>query len=165
MAEPEVGDGAPRGCAGSLFIPTRRVGLIMAFPGLKWVYTGLRVRDLARSIRFYRKVGYRVVARGTMEHGGRIVDLAFPGSAHRLELNYYPPGNPYFETFRPGSEFDHFGFEVRDIDGWVRLLRRQKLPIVADWVERGVRLVYIRDPDGNWFEVCGRVRARSRGRS
>jgi catechol 2,3-dioxygenase-like lactoylglutathione lyase family enzyme len=130
----------------------------MAFPGLKWAYTGIRVRNLARSIRFYRSVGFRVVARGRMDHGGKIVDLAFPGTAHRLELNYYPPGNPYHTPYRAGSEFDHFGFEVRDIDAWAKRLHARHLPIVADWVERGVRLVYTRDPDGNWFEVCGRTR-------
>ncbi|HLM90885.1 MAG TPA: VOC family protein [Thermoplasmata archaeon] len=134
----------------------------MAFRGLKWDYTGLRVQNLARSIRFYEKVGYRVVSRGKMEHGGRMVDLKFTGSAHGLELNYYPPGNPYFEPIVAGTEFDHFGFVVGDIEGWVRLLRRKKLPIVADWTERGWRLVFTRDPDGNWFEVGGRVRSRPR---
>lgn len=132
----------------------------MAQKGLRWSYTGLRVRNLARSIRFYRRVGFREVGRGRMDHGGQFVGLAFPGSSHELELNFYPKGNPFFEPFRPGSEFDHFGFVVTDIEAWVRRLRRARLPIVADWTERGLRLVYTRDPDGNWFEVCGKVRPR-----
>lgn len=126
---------------------------------LRWRYTGIRVRDLARSIRFYEKVGFRVTARGTMDHGGKIADLSFPGTSHWLELNYYPPGNPYYEPIRAGTEFDHLGFEVNDIEGWVRRVRRHRLTIVADFVERGTRLVYLRDPDGNWLEVCGPVRS------
>ncbi len=137
----------------------------MAYPGLKWTYTGLRVQNLRRSIRFYQKVGFRVAAKGTMDHGGKIVDMVFPGSTHWLELNYYPRGNPYFEPVTTGTEFDHFGFEVDDIEGWVRLLRKQRLPIVGDWTERGSRLVYTRDPDGNWFDVCGKVRTSRRRRA
>ena len=54
------------------------------------VYSGLRTRNLLRALRFYRKLGFRVHKRGTMGHGGRWVHLTFPGSEHRLELNFYP---------------------------------------------------------------------------
>ena len=133
----------------------------MPTKGLRWIYTGLRVRNLARSVRFYRKLGFRVRGRGRMEHGGQMVDLTLPGTGHYLELNYYPKGNRFYTQFRTGSEFDHFGLVVGDIEGWVERLRRARLPIVADWTERGTRLVYTRDPDGNWFEVCGRLRSRA----
>jgi catechol 2,3-dioxygenase-like lactoylglutathione lyase family enzyme len=99
-----------------------------------------------------------------MEHGGAFVGLRFPGSRHELELNYYPRGNRFYERFRSGTEFDHFGFEVADIAAWVRRARRVRLPIVADWTERGLRLVYLRDPDGNWLEVAGRVRPGRRAK-
>jgi lactoylglutathione lyase len=125
---------------------------------LRWTYTGIRVRDVGRSVRFYKKLGFREVGRGKMDHGGVYVGLVFPGSAHELELNYYPRGNPFYSPYRPGSEFDHFGFDVDDIAAWVRRLRRGRLPIVADWTERGFRLVFTRDPDGNWLEVGGKVR-------
>jgi len=90
-----------------------------------------------------------------MEHGGRWIDLARPGSHHGLELNYYPTTSRFYEPFRTGSEFDHFGFRVGDIGAWVRLLRRRHLPIVADFRETTQRLVYTRDPDGNWVEFYG----------
>jgi catechol 2,3-dioxygenase-like lactoylglutathione lyase family enzyme len=132
----------------------------MPVRGLRWRYTGLRVRDLDRSIAFYRALGFRLRARGRMDHGGEMADLVLPGTAHWLELNYYPRANRFFEPIRDGTQFDHLGLEVGDIDGWVRRLRRHRLPIVADFTERGLRLVYTRDPDGNWFEVAGRVRSR-----
>jgi catechol 2,3-dioxygenase-like lactoylglutathione lyase family enzyme len=122
-----------------------------------WLYTGLRVQNLARSIRFYQRMGFRQTKRGAMRHGGQFVDLAYPGSRHILELNFYPPANRFYEPFSTGTEFDHFGFEVEDIDRWARQLRRWRIPLVADFTEEPLRLIYARDPDGNWLEFCGRV--------
>jgi catechol 2,3-dioxygenase-like lactoylglutathione lyase family enzyme len=136
----------------------------MAPPKIRWNYSGIRVQDLARSIRFYERLGFRAGKEGGMEHGGRFVDLHFPGSAHTIELNYYPTTNVYYEPFVAGTAFDHFGFTVDDIDGWVRRLRHWRIPLVADFSERGLRLVYVRDPDGNWLEFCGKVRTAPRAR-
>jgi catechol 2,3-dioxygenase-like lactoylglutathione lyase family enzyme len=127
----------------------------MASPKVRWIYSGLRVQNLTRSIRFYEKVGFHVTKRGAMEHGGLWVDLVYPGSVHLLELNFYPTTNRFYEPFVPGAEFDHLGFRVDDIDGWVRQLRRWRLPIVSDFTESTQRLVYVRDPDGNWLEFYG----------
>ena len=127
----------------------------MARVKLEFVYAGLRVRNLDRSLRFYRRLGFRVHRRGRMGHGGQWVHLAFPGAAQRVELNFYPPGNPYHEPIRRGTEFDHFGFRVSDVEAWEAQLRRRKFPIVARIRERYENLVYTRDPDGNWIEFFG----------
>jgi catechol 2,3-dioxygenase-like lactoylglutathione lyase family enzyme len=125
--------------------------------GLRWEYTGLRVRDLSRSVRFYRRLGFRVIGRGRMEHGGRWVGLQLPGSSHELELNHYPRGTRFHTPFRAGSEFDHLGFVVEDAEWWVRRLRRAHWPVVADWSEHGWRLIFVRDPDRNWLELGARL--------
>lgn len=78
-------------------------------------YCGLRVRDLDRSLRFYTKVlGMRVVASGTMPHGGKYLHLRTPGSAPRLELNWYPNGSRFYTPYRRGDELDHLAFVVPD---------------------------------------------------
>ena len=42
----------------------------------RFYYTGIRVRNLTRSLAFYAKAfGMRVVNRGTMPHGGKYVQL------------------------------------------------------------------------------------------
>ncbi|TLZ54993.1 MAG: VOC family protein, partial [Methanobacteriota archaeon] len=42
----------------------------------RFYYTGIRVRNLRRSTNFYTKAfGMKVVARGTMPHGGKYVHL------------------------------------------------------------------------------------------
>ncbi|MCI4317503.1 MAG: VOC family protein, partial [Thermoplasmata archaeon] len=119
----------------------------------------LRARSLARSLRFYRKLGFRIHKRGRMEHGGEWVHLAFPGAAQRIELNFYPKSNRFYEPIERGTEFDHFGFRVSDVEAWEKELRRLKLPIVARVRETHENLVYTRDPDGNWLEFFGPVSA------
>jgi len=129
----------------------------------RFLYSGVRVRNLDRAIRFYQQLGFRIAARGTMEHGGRWVQLKFPGSAHRLELNYYPQGSRYYVPFRPGEEFDHFGFFAPSIEDWVKIAQRAGARKKLDFVEGRSRVVYFEDPDGHWLEGFGHV-ARPRKR-
>ncbi|MGI0068526.1 MAG: VOC family protein [Thermoplasmata archaeon] len=133
-------------------------------PKARFLYSGLRVRDFERSLRFYRRFGFRRVAQGTMEHGGRWAHLVYPGSVHRLELNYYPPKNRFYEPIRRGTEFDHFGFYSPDPIAWKRAALRAGARLETEFVEGKHRLVYVRDPDGNWIEVFGPARPRRRRR-
>jgi catechol 2,3-dioxygenase-like lactoylglutathione lyase family enzyme len=132
----------------------------MAPPKIEFVYSGIRVRNLAKSLRFYRKLGFRIFRRGAMEHGGVWVHLQFPGTASRLELNFYPRGSRFYEPIRKGTEFDHFGFRVSDVEAWTRQLKRWHFPIAAVIQETHENLVYTRDPDGNWVEFFGPVAAK-----
>lgn len=124
---------------------------------VQFVYSGLRVRNLARSLRFYRKLGFQVYRRGKMGHGGEWVHLSYPGARQRVELNFYPRTNRYFEPIRKGTELDHLDFRVSNVEAWEKELRHRKLPIVARIREEHENLVYTRDPDGNWIEFFGPV--------
>lgn len=129
---------------------------------VRFLYSGIRVRDLERSLAFYRKLGFKVHARGRMGHGGEWIHLVYPGSRHRLELNYYPAGNRFYEPYRPGSEFDHFGFYATDPVLWARRATRAGAKAVEDFVDGRSRLIYVNDPDGVCLEVFGPVRPRRR---
>lgn len=131
----------------------------------KFLYSGIRVRRLAKSLDFYRKIGFRVVNRGTMLHGGVWVHLRYPGSPHRVELNYYPKTNRFFGPFRVGTEFDHFGFYSPDPEAWKRKAIRAGGKLAAEFTEGKQKLVYVRDPDGNWLEAFGPAKPRKRRRS
>ena len=121
-----------------------------------FLYAGIRVRHLGKSLRFYRRIGFRVIRRGRMRHGGVWVHLRFPGASERVELNYYPRGNEFYEPIRRGTEFDHFGFRVADVEAWEAKLRRMRLPVVARIREEpSENIVYTRDPDGHWLEIIG----------
>lgn len=112
-------------------------------------YTGIRVRDLDRSLKFYTQVfGMRVVGRGTMLHGGRYVHLKGPGSAQRLELNWYPEGSRFYTRYRKGDEMDHLAFVVDDVrKAYTELTRKGAKLAVPPSESKGTE-VNVQDPDG-----------------
>ena len=95
-----------------------------------------------------------------MAHGGKWMHLLYPGSRHRLELNYYPPKNQFYEPWGPGSEFDHFGFYAPDLTQWEKVTRRAGARKTLEFVDGKTRVVYYRDPDGVWLEAFGPARPR-----
>ncbi len=114
-------------------------------------YTGIRVRDLDRSRRFYCEgLGLVFQRRGRMAAGGIWEELVDPESHVQLELNFYPGDPPY----REGDELDHLGFRVRDLPAvtarLVALGARVRIPA---FVDGGSRLVFLSDPDGVWIEL------------
>ncbi|MCI4317886.1 MAG: VOC family protein [Thermoplasmata archaeon] len=114
-------------------------------------YTGIRVRELARSRRFYCEgLGLVASTSGRMAAGGLWEELKDPESQQVLELNYYPDATAY----REGDELDHLGFRVTDLDATIRRLEglggRVRIP---PFTEGGFRLAFLSDPDGVWVEV------------
>jgi catechol 2,3-dioxygenase-like lactoylglutathione lyase family enzyme len=135
----------------------------MSIPRMKLVYAGVRVQDLKRSLRFYKALGMKIVNRGTMEHGGVYAHLKSPGSQQVLELNYYPKRNRFYEPYRRGSELDHLGFWVRDVDACLNFLKRLGAkPVVEPWTEGRYRLAFVEDPDGICLELLGLTPKTSR---
>jgi catechol 2,3-dioxygenase-like lactoylglutathione lyase family enzyme len=130
--------------------------------GAKFLYSGIRVRQMAKSLAFYKKMGFRVVAKGTMAHGGEWLHMRYPGSVHRVELNFYPKGNRFYEPQRDGTQFDHFGFYSPDPAAWKRKALKAGGKLAVEFVEGKTRLVYVRDPDGNWLEAFGPAKPRRR---
>jgi len=122
----------------------------------RFYYTGIRVRNLNRSLRFYtRALGMKVSARGTMGHGGKWVHLVGPGSRMKLELNWYPPGSRFATRYTKGEELDHLAFVVDDVTrAYGNLLGKGAKPVVAPAkAERDRVEVYVKDPDGIWIEL------------
>ena len=122
---------------------------------IRFLYAGIEVTDLERSLRFYSGLGFKVVIRGKMEHGGEWVHLRMPHQAQRLELNYYPTGSRFRRPYRSGSELDHLGFKVGDADAWARKAVGLGGRIVDRVDEEHEWLVYVTDPDGIWLEFIG----------
>jgi len=67
---------------------------------IEFVYAGLRVRNLDRSLRFYRKLGYRIHRRGTMGHGA----IPHEGNSSRRKATYNqrPSLRKHLQLSRPG---------------------------------------------------------------
>ncbi|HYS70959.1 MAG TPA: VOC family protein [Thermoplasmata archaeon] len=120
----------------------------------RFYYTGIRVRNLRRSLAFYTKVlGMRAVHDGTMGHGGKYVQLVGHGSRQKLELNWYPPGSRFHTPYRKGEEMDHLAFVVDDVrKAYRELVRNGAKPGIPPEKAKAIE-VYVKDPDGIWIEL------------
>lgn len=138
----------PSNGGGTLILPSG----VPATMGFR--YTGIRVRDLPRSIDFYTRVlGMAVEWRQNIrETGGKIAVLRSPRSAQRLELNWYPPKGLH-RRYRQGDELDHLAFHVRDVDAFLKEHRGEARVAMKPFNEGGSRLAYITGPDGEWIEL------------
>src|SRR3989454_4682409 len=126
-------------------------------------YTGIRVRDLDRSIAFYTTVlGMQVTWRMRIrETGGAIAVLKSPRGSQRLELNWYPPHGRY-RVYRQGDELDHPAFAVPDVDRFLREHRGGLRVVMKAFDERTDRLAHQADPDGAWIELMSRRKSSKR---
>jgi catechol 2,3-dioxygenase-like lactoylglutathione lyase family enzyme len=117
-------------------------------------YTGIRVRELARSVRFYTDgLGLRLGPSGRMAAGGLWQELVDPESGAVLELNFYPGAPPY----REGDELDHLGFRVGDLAKTVARLESLGARVrIPPFEEGNERLAFLSDPDGVWVELYER---------
>jgi lactoylglutathione lyase len=121
-------------------------------------YTGIRVKDLNRSLEFYTKtMGLKKIDRGTMRASGKYILLKDEESGQRLELNYYPPGTKFYEEYCEGSELDQLAFWSKNVrEDYRRLLAAGATVAVKPWDEGGYTLAFVRDPDGIWIELIGK---------
>jgi catechol 2,3-dioxygenase-like lactoylglutathione lyase family enzyme len=93
------------------------------------------------------------------------VQLEHPENRFTIELNEFRKGTRAWEPHRKGTELDHLGFWVDDVDRWVRRLVRVGArvrigpsdgPIVIPprpWFNG--RAAFVADPDGIWIELMG----------
>ena len=122
----------------------------------RFYYSGIRVRDLKKSLAFYTMgLGMKVVSKGTMPHGGKWVHLKGRGSEQVLELNWYPEGSKFYTEYITGEEMDHLAFKVKDVKkAYEQLLAKGAKPAVSPDEAEGTE-VYVKDPDGIWIELLG----------
>ncbi len=126
----------------------------MKNPGSKTLFPSLRVRDLDRSVAFYRALGYREFGRSDVG-GGLILSwlsLEGDGAAVSLELS----ADPSFPSPEIGTGFSHLAIRIDDLAGFARDVAAQGIaigeieyPAGAD----GPKTVFIFDPDGYRLEL------------
>ena len=131
---------------------------------MRYVHTCLRVLDLDRSIDFYtNKLGLELVTEPPLNRRPLSAEvthafIAIPGATEPpIELNCYHSRR---EPYDLGEGYSHIAFVVRDADAAFKKLKE------AGGVEfetdepldmpTGVRLFFIRDPDGYRIEFLQR---------
>ncbi len=121
----------------------------------KFAYTGIRVKDLAESVRFYKQVlGLKEVGKGTVsETKGQTVSLVAEEGGPVLELNYYEKGSRFDTEYKSGEELDHLAFQVDDLDKALSEASRVGYRLALDMKTPTSRWAYIRDPNGIFIEL------------
>jgi lactoylglutathione lyase len=131
--------------------------------GVRFWYTGIRVKNLEESIKFYREaLGFHVFLKGNMRaHEGTYVQMKTPTGKQILELNYYPKTSKFYEEYVTGSELDHIGLYVKNVrEQYRRLIGLGCEPAVEPFSQGSWVLAFVRDPNGVWLELIGRESKR-----
>ena len=127
---------------------------------MRLLHTMVRVKDLDRSLAFYRDVlGLREESRRVLDKAdATILFLTDDVGEHRIELTYNHDGRDY----QLGTQFGHFAFAVDDLDR-----ERERLEGHGIGFSRGPyrvtaggnRIAFIKDPDGVEIELIERGQA------
>ena len=123
----------------------------------KFTYTGIRVKDLEKSIEFYTKVlEMKVTGRSKIAVAkGEIVNLASEDVGHYLELNYYSKGSKFATRYVSGEGLDHLAFQVEDLDDALGQAKKAGYPPVLEIKTEKSRWAYVVDPNGIYIELFG----------
>jgi lactoylglutathione lyase len=118
-------------------------------------YTGIRVKDLEKSVDFYTKLlGMKEVGRSTIQSAdGTVVNLESEPGGHSIELNYYSPQSKFNTSYVLGEGLDHLAFQVDDLDKALEEATKAGYPPVLEMKGTTSRWVYIQDPNGIYIEL------------
>lgn len=142
------------------------MGFHVAMRSYRLIYTGIRVRDMDESLRFYTKLlGMEVVDKRepTPPTEGEVVTLRSHDGTQRLELNWYVEGSRFGPPYSNGEDLDHLGFEVDDLDEALAELSSNGVEVlirpgeIGGWY--GWREAFIKDPNGIWIELLQRKKS------
>jgi lactoylglutathione lyase len=126
----------------------------------RFIYTGIRVKDIEESLRFYTEI-LGMVIQEPLQHleptKGEVVTLKSPGSEQLLELNYYRDGSPFKSAYVSGEELDHIAFDVQDLTATIKDLKRRGIEVLVEpYAIGGWKEAYVKDPNGIWIELLER---------
>jgi len=124
----------------------------------KLIYTGIRVKDLEKSVEFYTKLlGMKETGRTEVDMTkGETVGLVSEDGGHLLELNYYGKGSDFDTKYGVGEALDHLAFQVDDLDKAIAEAAKAGYPVVLDMKTKTSRWTYIKDPNGIYIELFGK---------
>ncbi len=119
---------------------------------MRILHTRIRVRDLERSIAFYRDVlGLEEAGRQTSPRGNKLAFMRDGESGHEIELCLQPDA----VDFEFPEDIFHIALAVRDLRQVGEELGKRGIPFTdgPHFSERGSALAFIDDPDGYEIEL------------
>jgi len=123
-----------------------------------FAYTGIRVRDLDRSLAFCQNVIGMTLLRRVADPmtKGEYAILKSLTSEDELEINWYSAESPVAKPYpgHEGEELDHLASEVKDLEEALSHLEAQGYPpVMGPTVDEAFGVAYVADPDGIWVEI------------
>src|SRR5271157_3007599 len=103
--------------------------------GFRFVYTGIRVKNMEESVKFYTGVLGMIIAeplQKTSPTKGSVITLKSTNSEQLLELNHYEEESPFNSPYVEGENLDHLAFDVQDLEATVKELKRQGVEVVVE---------------------------------
>ena len=127
------------------------------FTGLQHI--GIPVTDMARSLAFYEKLGFKRVMDKPFDYEGETGQCCMvERQGVIIELYQFPPKGIEEIRCRGNGHIDHITFGVKDIEGAFNELRAagftidEDAPVFLDFWESGCRYFNVIGPDGERLE-------------
>jgi lactoylglutathione lyase len=122
----------------------------------KLLHTRYRVRDLEKTVAFYRDVlGLEEVRRITSGRGSQLVFFKAPQSEEEIEICKFDQSGPV----TVGPDLTHLAFEVEDLDQFARDSAAKGYPL-SDGPHQSSsgRIAFIDAPEGYEVELIERAK-------
>lgn len=122
----------------------------------KLLHTRYRVKDLEKTVSFYKDVlGLEETRRHTSGRGSQLVFLKAPGSEEEIELCKFDQSGPVVV----GPDLTHLAFEVDDMDKFAAHAKAKGYPL-SDGPhanEDGGSIAFVDAPEGYEIELIQRA--------
>jgi lactoylglutathione lyase len=123
----------------------------------KLLHTRYRVKDLEKTVAFYKDVlGLEETRRHTSGRGSQLVFLRAPQSSEEIEICKFDRSGPVVV----GPDLTHLAFEVDDLDQFARESTAKGYPLSdgPHQTEGGSKIAFIDAPEGYEIELIQRGR-------
>ncbi len=122
----------------------------------KLLHTRYRVKDLEKTVSFYKDVlGLKELRRQTSGRGSQLVFLKAPDSEEEIEICKFDESGPVMV----GPDLTHLAFEVDDLEKFAREAAAKGYPLSdGPHGSRSGKIAFIDAPEGYEVELIERAR-------
>jgi lactoylglutathione lyase len=122
------------------------------------MYTGIRVKNLDESLRFYTEVmGMKIKERYQNDvTQGEVAVVVSKDGGPEIELNYYKEGSKFDVTYLSGQELDHLAFWLGDdYENFLSEAKKKGYDTVLEGkAPDNHHYAFIKDPNGIYILIA-----------